>query len=118
MTRLIPIRTHDLGPGIRKEVPADRIIEGNPQVEVWDQVTAMEGRVRSGVATGTAGTNRSIKGEVCEVVHLLEGLVELTEDGGETQTFRAGDTFVMTPGYVGTWKTIEDMRKIFVVTTP
>ncbi|MGO6908350.1 cupin domain-containing protein, partial [Rhizobium ruizarguesonis] len=29
----------------------------------------------------------------------------------------AGDSFVMKPGYVGVWKTIETVRKIFVTVT-
>ena len=28
--------------------------------------------------------------------------------------YRAGDSFVMKPGYVGVWKTIETVRKIYV----
>ena len=42
-------------------------------------------------------------------------MVELTEKGQEPRVFRAGDSFVMKPGYVGVWKTIETVRKIYVV---
>ncbi|MGA5200017.1 cupin domain-containing protein [Streptomyces variegatus] len=28
--------------------------------------------------------------------------------------FKAGDSFVMKPGYVGVWKTIETVRKIYL----
>ncbi|MFD6174410.1 cupin domain-containing protein [Streptomyces coeruleorubidus] len=30
---------------------------------------------------------------------------------------KAGDSFVMKPGYVGVWKTIETVRKIYVTVT-
>ncbi|TIQ41392.1 MAG: DUF861 domain-containing protein, partial [Mesorhizobium sp.] len=33
---------------------------------------------------------------------------------GETKTYRAGDSFVMKPGFVGVWRTIETVRKIYV----
>lgn len=118
MTNLIPIRTADLGPGEAKKPPRDRLIEGDPDLEVWTQGTAMGGKVRSGVATSTTGTTRTIKGETCEVVQLKAGVVELTEDGGETMTFRAGDVFMMKPGFVGTWKTVDDIRKVFVIIEP
>lgn len=40
--------------------------------------------------------------------------MELTEDGGTPRRFRAGDTFVLRPGFVGTWETIETVRKLWV----
>ncbi|KSV80800.1 cupin [Sinorhizobium fredii USDA 205] len=46
--------------------------------------------------------------------HILSGLVEIEEKGGETKTYRAGDSFVMKPGFVGVWRTIETVRKIYV----
>lgn len=44
-------------------------------------------------------------------------MIELTEKGKEPVIYRAGDSFVMKPGYVGVWKTIETVRKIFVTVT-
>ena len=42
------------------------------------------------------------------------GIVELTPEGGEPVVYRAGDSFVMKPGFVDVWKTIETVRKIYV----
>jgi uncharacterized cupin superfamily protein len=44
-------------------------------------------------------------------------VIELTEDGGEPVTYRAGDSFVMKPGFTGTWRTIETVRKIYLTVT-
>ena len=44
-------------------------------------------------------------------------LIEITPAGGEPVVSRAGDSFVMTPGFVGVWKTIETVRKIYVTVT-
>ncbi|AWI61546.1 hypothetical protein AB395_00006369 (plasmid) [Sinorhizobium fredii CCBAU 45436] len=44
-------------------------------------------------------------------------MVELTENGKEPVIYRAGDSFAMKPGYVGVWKTIETVRKIYVTVT-
>ena len=41
-------------------------------------------------------------------------VAEIEENGGETYTFRTGDSFVMKPGVVGIWRTIETVRKIYV----
>jgi uncharacterized cupin superfamily protein len=43
----------------------------------------------------------SIKGTTYEFCHIISGLIEIEEKGGETKTFRAGDSFVMKPGFVG-----------------
>jgi uncharacterized protein len=75
--------------------------------------------VKTGIWEATPGENRSIKGETFEYCHILSGVVELTEEGKEPRIFRGGDSFVMKPGYVGVWKTIETVRKIYiVVSTP
>jgi uncharacterized protein len=34
-----------------------------------------------------------------------------SQDGGETRTVRAGDAFVLRPGFKGTWEVVETTRK-------
>ena len=92
----------------------ERLISGDPTFTTWPLDSARDGAVNTGIWQMTPGEQRSIKGELFEFCHILEGLVELTEDGGATQTFRAGDSFVMKPGFRGIWKTIETVRKIYV----
>jgi uncharacterized cupin superfamily protein len=41
-------------------------------------------------------------------------VAEITEDGHAPITYRAGDCFIMKPGYVGTWRTLETVRKVWV----
>jgi uncharacterized cupin superfamily protein len=102
-------------PTPRKGQPApDRLIEGNPQFLSWDIAQTADGVVRSGVWEATPGAYRSIKGETFEVCVILSGVSELTEDGCEPRRIVAGDSFVMHPGFVGTWKVIETTRKLWV----
>ncbi len=68
----------------------------------------------TGPAWKVSGETRSIKGETFEFCHILSGVIEVTPDGGEKVTYRAGDSFVMKPGFTGVWKTIETVRKIYV----
>ena len=95
----------------------DRPIAGSPAFKTWLQDTAKEGSVNTGVFEATPGETHSIKGETFEFCHLVHGVIELTEKGKEPVIYRAGDSFVMKPGYVGVWKTIETVRKIFVTVT-
>jgi uncharacterized protein len=88
---------------------------GLDDLRTWEQDSSRADSVKTGVWEATPGENRSIKGETFEYCHILSGVVELTEEGKEPRIFRAGDSFVLKPGYVGVWKTIETVRKIYVV---
>jgi uncharacterized cupin superfamily protein len=95
----------------------ERLISGNPAFKTWAQDAARGEMIRTGVWEATPGETRSIKGETFEFCHILSGIVELTPEGGEPVVYRAGDSFVMKPGFIGVWKTIETVRKIYVIVT-
>ena len=120
MPYIVPVPTMpDFTP--RKDVAApERLIEGAPSFQTWELDTALAkaakwGQIRTGVWEATPGTTISIKGDTFEFCHILSGRVEIIEDGGDTFPFGAGDSFVMKPGFVGQWKTIETVRKIYVI---
>ncbi len=92
----------------------ERLISGDPSFKTWAQDSARDGTVNTGIWEATPGETRSIKGETFEFCHILQGVIELTEDGGAPVTYRAGDSFVMKPGFKGVWRTIETVRKIYV----
>jgi len=100
-------------PKASKSAP-DRLVSGDPSFLTWAQDSARGGKVNTGVWEATPGENRSIKGTMFEFCHLLSGVIEITPEGGTPQRFVAGDSFVMKPGFVGIWKTIETVRKIYV----
>ncbi len=109
------IETRPTSAGEASAPTADRLIEGNPLYRTWLQAEA-KGNMEVGVWEATPGSYKSIKGEAFEFCHILEGVVEITPDGSDTTvTYRAGDNFLLYPGFVGTWKTIETVRKIFVI---
>lgn len=93
----------------------ERLIAGSPAFKTWAQDAAKGDTVRTGVWEATPGETRSIKGETFEFCHILSGVVEITPDAGEPVVYRAGDSFVMKPGFTGVWKTIETVRKIYVI---
>ena len=92
----------------------ERLIAGAPHFKTWAQDEAKGDLVHTGVWEATPGETRSIKGETFEFCHILSGKIEITPDGGAPITFKAGDSFVMKPGFTGVWKTIETVRKIYV----
>ncbi|MBB3163283.1 cupin domain-containing protein [Rhizobium laguerreae] len=92
----------------------ERLISGDPSFKTWAQDVARDELIHTGVWEATPGLTRSVKGETFEFCHIIEGVVEITPDGGEPVTYKAGDSFVMKPGFIGTWRTVETVRKIYV----
>lgn len=112
------LKTIDHNPGFTPihalPIP-QRLISGAPEFDTWAMDEARDGAIKTGVWQATPGVTHSIKGNTFEFCHILEGVVEITENGKDPVTYRAGDSFVMKPGFVGIWKTIETVRKIYVV---
>ncbi|MDT1060841.1 cupin domain-containing protein [Paracoccus sp. CPCC 101403] len=115
MSLLIKIDPENLPEAkVSKPMP-ERLIAGDPTFRTWAFDEGKEGRVKTGIWEATPGETHSIKGEIYEFCHLLDGVVELTEEGRAPVIYRKGDSFVMKPGFRGVWKTIETVRKIYVV---
>ena len=92
----------------------ERLVSGSPEFKTWAQDASRGETVKTGIWEATPGETHSLKGTTFEFCHILSGRVEIEETGGETRTYRAGDSFVMKPGFVGVWRTIETVRKIYV----
>ena len=46
---------------------------------------------------------------------MMEGRVTITPEGGEAVILGPGDAFVIEPGFRGTWKIEEPIRKHFAI---
>ena len=53
-----------------------------------------------------------------ELMHLLEGSVTFTDDVGQSQIFKAGDTFFVPLGTPNAWKSEGHLRKIYCIFQP
>lgn len=91
----------------------DRVIAGDPQFRTWN-VEEAPGGVYCGVWEATPGKWR-ISYDEWEYCHILSGVSVLTEEGGKARTVRAGDAFVLRPGFRGTWEVLETTRKEYVI---
>lgn len=94
---------------------ADKLIEGTPALTSWVTDNLRDGAIRAGMWESTPGTIRVIKGDTFEFCTVITGKAQITGEDGEVTHLKAGDTLVMRPGFVGAWKTIETMRKYWVI---
>lgn len=91
----------------------DRLISGEPKFRTWNLEEA-PGGILAGVWEATSGKWR-VEYDEWEFCHILSGLSVISEDGGETRTVTAGDSFVIRPGFKGTWEVLETTRKEYVI---
>lgn len=50
-----------------------------------------------------------------ELCHILEGRVRLTDDAGVQREFGAGESFVVSAGFKGTWENLTPVKKVFFI---
>lgn len=91
----------------------DRIVSGAPSFKTWN-VEEADGGLYAGIWEATPGKWR-IEYDEWEFCHILSGVSIVTEDGGEAHTLKAGDSFILRPGFKGTWEVVETTRKEYVI---
>ena len=91
-----------------------RKVDGNPTMKTWVQHTSKDGSVISGTWEATPGTYHATYGAY-EFVHLIDGQMTITPDGGTSVTMKPGDAFIVEPGFAGTWKIEKPVRKHFCI---
>lgn len=74
-----------------------------------------DGRILSGVWEADPGLSRWEFTTRGESIHVLEGRMVVTEDGGEPVTVEAGTAAFFPIGWKGTWDVQERIRKFFVI---
>jgi uncharacterized protein len=95
-------------------IAADRVIDGAPiattilDYQLGDHTFVGEWRCDVGAWR--------VAYDEWEFCHVLYGACELTpDDGGAPRRFKAGDSFVVEPGFAGVWRVLAPMGKRFVV---
>ncbi|BCH33634.1 cupin [Mesorhizobium sp. L-8-10] len=95
------------------EPAAGRLISGDPKFRTWN-VEEVEGGLYAGVWESTPGKWR-IEYDEWEFCHILAGVSVIAEQGGEARTVKAGDSFVLRPGFKGSLEVLETTRKEYVI---
>ncbi len=113
MPLFLPIDIAGVEP-VAIEISRERVVEGAPKARAWMMERHAGGSLTSGVWEATPGTWRVTydKWEFCSI---LSGLSVVTEDGGAARAVRAGDAFIIRPGFSGLWQVVETTRKSFVI---
>lgn len=93
---------------------ADRIVSGSPVFTTWN-VEERDG-LFCGIWQSTPGKWR-ISYDEWEYCRILSGVSVVTENGGGAHTVRAGDSFVLRPGFKGTWEVLVTTTKDYVIRT-
>ncbi len=88
--------------------------EGHPTMRYWVQHTTADGSVISGTWEATPGTWHATY-QLYEFVHLIEGEIIITPDGGAPVTVGPGDAFAVEPTFKGTWQVTKPVRKHFCI---
>lgn len=108
-----------LGLGIEGVVPEheapapDRVIAGAPRFTVWP-VEEAPGGLHAGVWEATPGKWR-VACDEWEYCRILAGVSVIVGEDGTERTVRAGDSFILRPGFRGTWEVVETTRKEYVL---
>lgn len=91
---------------------ADRRISGDPIFTTWN-VEDIDG-LYCGIWRSTPGKWRVIYDE-WEYFHVLSGKSVITPDGATPVTLVAGDSYILRPGFTGTWEVLETTTKDYVI---
>lgn len=90
----------------------EKVISGSPVFRTWN-LEEREG-LYAGIWESTPGKWR-IEYDEWEYCRILSGVSVLTDADGEAVTVRAGDSFVLQPGFKGSWEVIETTTKEYVI---
>ncbi|HOP18781.1 MAG TPA: cupin domain-containing protein [Amphiplicatus sp.] len=94
-------------------LPSDRLVAGRPKFTTWN-LEERDGGLYAGVWESTPGKWR-ISYDEWEYCRILYGVSVITEDGGDARRVEAGDSFILRPGFKGTWEVVETTRKEYVI---
>ena len=111
MSAFLAVGTDGVAPEEGRPDPS-RVVTGDPRFRTWN-LEERDG-LFAGIWEATPGAWRVAYDE-WEFCHILSGLSVLTEDGGAPRTLKAGEAFVIRPGFTGVWEVVETTRKEYVI---
>jgi uncharacterized cupin superfamily protein len=104
-------------PGQEYFLAADKLLQGNPKQTLWTQYTDSTEKFFTGIWRSEPGKWRVTYTEE-EFCQLLEGTSIITSTDGQALTVKAGDSFVIPRGFIGTWEVVDRTTKRFVIYEP
>lgn len=91
---------------------AAKVLKGDPVHSTWN----LEDRdgLYAGLWQSTPGAWKVSYAE-WEYIHILSGHSVLTGDDGSVTELRAGDSYLIRPGFSGVWEVVETTLKDYVI---
>jgi len=94
-------------------IPDEWVISGHPQARVKLLAQADDAEVRAALWDCTAGTFKWHFG-ADEVVHILEGEVQVSSENGATRTLKPGDVAYFSAGMSSVWHVPKYVKKLAI----
>ncbi len=113
MTLLARVTRDGTLPEISRPDPA-KLLSGDPVHTTWN-IEDRDG-LYCGLWQSTPGAWRVAYAE-WEYVHILQGHSVLTDAQGNATHLRAGDSYILRPGFSGVWTVVETTLKEYVIRT-
>lgn len=111
MTLLQRIDCRDISPD-EERPDTSRVLDGDPVHTTWN-VEQRDG-LYCGVWQSTPGKWK-VSYDEWEYIYIHHGISILTDASGTETTLRAGDRYVIRPGFEGTWEVVETTLKDYVI---
>ena len=111
VTLIAPVTQKGVPPEIDRPDPA-KVIAGDPVHSTWN-IEEIDG-LYCGQWQSTPGKWRISYAE-WEYVYIHQGHSILTDAQGVQTHLRAGDSFIIRPGFEGTWEVLETTLKDYVI---
>jgi uncharacterized cupin superfamily protein len=96
---------------------AEIVLAGDPVHTTWSMEEREDEGIYSGMWQTTPGKWK-VSYEEWEYVYIHEGVSILTDTEGKATTLRAGDRWLIRPGFEGTWECVETTLKDYVIVMP
>ena len=116
MSKVKIVRFGENPPSAEAGKPAN-VVSGNPATRTRNYYTDPGEQFFSGIWESTPGKWQVdyVEEEFCA---LVKGKVVLTDEDGHAETFEEGDAFIIPAGFKGTWETVNEVRKLYVIYEP
>ena len=104
--------TPEAAPPVTERPAPEKVISGDPVFTTWN-AEDRDG-LYCGIWQSTPGKWR-ISYDEWEYCRILSGRSVITDENGAEHPLGPGDSFVLRPGFRGTWEVIETTRKDYVI---
>jgi uncharacterized protein len=94
--------------------PADRIMSGTPEFSAQNFYASADQTKYSGVWEASVG-KWAVHYDEWEFCHIIAGSAVITGADTIEWHIKAGDSFVLEPGFSGSWDVREPLRKLYVI---